>query len=469
MSKIEKRICLCAAAVLLLAVCSTHSVGQALLVVKNARLITMAANQKEPFTGYLIVDGEGRLTAVGTGEPPAGVQARETWDAQGMWIIPGFLSAHSHLWQSAFRGLAADQTLSGWITALYSQRASHAHAEDFYWFTLHGALDHLEHGITGAYDYNYGGTGWSNCKANECDESSFKGEIDSGIRFVHGYQPDKIRPGDDLPEARARLKDFMDWTARQPQTSRFLSVMLNGSTAFNETYRQAVVEKALMDEFHLGNQSHYLEPPETVEAERAKFVWFTDSGLLGPTHYFGHFIHPTDAILDAVAAAHGGMSWNPLSNGRLASGVPDIPKYLKKGIRVGMGVDGEASADLADPFENMRTGLYAIRDKCEDATIMSPYQVLYLHTMGSADVMGVRDRLGSLEAGKFADFVVIDPTRFGTVFDPYASLVMVTSERDIARVYVGGELLVERGKLLKQDTGKVQAEVDKRSKATLVH
>ena len=163
------------------------------------------------------------------------------------------------------------------------------------------------------------------------------------------------------------------------------------------------------------------------------------------------------------------MSWNPLSNGRLASGVADIPHYLKKGIRVGMGVDGEASADLADPFENMRTGLYAIRDKYEDATIMSPYTVLYLHTMGSADVMGVKDRLGSLEPGKFADFVVIDPTRLGTIFDPYANLVLVAAERDIDRVYVGGELLVERGKLLHQDMGKIQAEVDRRSKATMAH
>jgi cytosine/adenosine deaminase-related metal-dependent hydrolase len=45
---------------------------------------------------------------------------------------------------------------------------------------------------------------------------------------------------------------------------------------------------------------------------------------------------------------------------------------LKLGIRVGMGVDGEASADLADPFENMRTGLYTIRDKYEEATVMPP-------------------------------------------------------------------------------------------------
>ena len=447
-----------------------RAAGPAKLVVMNAQLMTMAPNQKEPFIGYLVVDDDGTLTEVGRGQPPTGLVAKSTWDAHGAWIIPGFLSAHSHLWQSAFRGIAADKTLPGWIDGLYNQRASHAKAEDYYWFTLHGALDHLEHGITGAYDFVYGGTRWGLCKGNDCDQASFKGEVDSGIRFVHGYQPDQIGPGDGLPEARARLKDFLDWTASQLKPSRFLSVMLNGSTSFNETYQQAVVEKALMDEFHVGNQSHYLEPPDTVGIEQSKFRWFMDSGLLGPTLYFGHFIHTNDFILDQVAAAHGGMSWNPLSNGRLASGTADIPKYLKKGIRVGMGVDGEASADLADPFENMRTGLYAIRDKYEDATIMSPYQVLYLHTMGSADVMGVKNKLGSLEAGKFADFVVIDPTRLGTIFDPYANLVLVAAERDIDRVYVGGDLKVERGKLLNQDISKIQAEVDRRSKATtMVH
>lgn len=439
------------------------------LLVKNARIITMAEGQKEPFSGYLVVNGDGRLTAVGAGDPPAYVNAQETWDAKGEWIIPGFLSAHSHLWQSAFRGIAADKTLPGWIDGLYNQRARFAKAEDFYWFTLHGALDHLEHGITAAYDFSYGGTRWGMCNENDCDEAAFKGETDSGIRFVHGYQPDSITAEDTPAMARARLKDFLDWTAQQPRNSRFLSVMLNGATSFNDTYQQSVSEKSQMDEFHLGNQSHYLEPPDTIGIEQSKFRWFMDSGLLGPTLYFGHFIHTNDFILDQVAAAHGGMSWNPLSNGRLASGVADIPHYLKKGIRVGMGVDGEASADLADPFENMRTGLYAIRDKYEDATIMNPYTVLYLHTMGSADVMGVKDKLGSLEAGKFADFVVIDPTRLGTIFDPYANLVLVAAERDIDRVYVGGELLVERGKLLHQDMGKIQAEVDRRSRATMAH
>ena len=83
--------------------------------------------------------------------------------------------------------------------------------------------------------------------------------------------------------------------------------------------------------------------------------------------------------------------------------------------------------------------------------------------------MGVKDKLGSLEPGKYADFLVVDPTRFGTVFDPYASLVLVAGERDLERVYVGGELKLDHGKLLGQDFDKVLAESARRSAATVHH
>jgi 5-methylthioadenosine/S-adenosylhomocysteine deaminase len=54
--------------------------------------------------------------------------------------------------------------------------------------------------------------------------------------------------------------------------------------------------------------------------------------------------------------------------------------------------------------------------------------------MGSADVMSVEDKLGSLEPGNYTDFLVVDPTRFGTIFDPNASLVPVAGEHDLQRV-----------------------------------
>jgi cytosine/adenosine deaminase-related metal-dependent hydrolase len=438
------------------------------LVVKNAYILTMASGQREPVKGYLAIGEDGRLLAVAAGDPPAGMQAKEIWDAGGHWVIPGFISAHSHLWQSAFRGLGADQTLLGWIDALYAP-AVKASPEDMYWFTLDGALDHLQHGITAAYNFNFEARtrGRNPGSAEEYDQKGFRAEIDSGIRFVHSLSVGRatalgVQPSYGYEQARVPLKAFLDWTSTQPRSDNFLSVMISGRTAFNDTYQQTLMEKQLGDEFHLGNETHYLEPPETQYEQQSKFRWFMDSGLLSRQLIFGHFIHTNSFIVAESGKAGVAMCWNPLSNGRLASGVADIPAYLKAGIRVGMGVDGEASADVADPFENMRTGLYAIRDKYEDATIMSPYDVLRLHTMGSADVLGVADRLGSLERGKFADFLVIDPTRFRTVFDPYASLVFVAGERDLERVYVGGDLLVQNGAFLKQDIVKVRSEVNRR-------
>jgi 5-methylthioadenosine/S-adenosylhomocysteine deaminase len=446
-------------------VCSSVALSAApvKLLVKNARLFTMAPQQRDPFVGYLAVAEDGTIVAVAKGDPPATLKAGQVLDAHGDWVIPGFISAHSHLWQAAYRGLAADKTLLAWIDELYTQRAAKAPAEDFYWFCLLGSLDHLQHGITAAYNFNYSRT---NEPGNPFDQAQFRAEQKSGMRFVHGYEAGWMAPGVTISQERDRLEEFLNWTETQPRSSAFLSVMINGDTAFNNTYQQAVMEKTLMDEFHLLNQSHYLEPPEakTQAEERAMFHWFVDSGLLSRRLIFGHFIHPDEAILQQTAKAGVAITWNPLSNGRMASGVADIPAYLKMGIRVGMGIDGEASGDLADPFENMRAGLYAVRDKYGDATVLSPYQVLWLHTMGSADVLDVKAKLGSLEEGKFADFVMIDPARLGAVLeDPYANLVLVAGERDIDRVFVGGELKVDHGQMLHQDMTGVEKEVSRRA------
>jgi 5-methylthioadenosine/S-adenosylhomocysteine deaminase len=444
------------------------------LLVRDALLFTMAPDQRTPFVGYFTVASDGTMLTVAPGNPPATLHAQQTLDAHGHWIIPGFISAHSHLWQAAFRGLAADSTLTDWLAAVYNDSGNKSRPEDLYWFTLAGALDHLQHGITAVYSFDYGGD--SVCSpapadiAHTCNGYTFRAEMDSGIRFVHGYDVGKatapgIRPTYTAAQARIPLKTFLDYAdaqSRTTHTGQYLSTMISGYAAFSDTENQAYLDKALMTEFHLHNQSHYLEPPEAAKEEQAKFHWFTDSGLLGPNLIFGHFIHTTPEILAATGKAGAAMTWNPLSNGRLASGVPDIPAYLKAGIRVGMGVDGEASADLADPFENMRTGLYAIRDKYESATIMSPYDILHLHTMGSANVLNVADKLGSLEPGKLADFLIIDPTRFGPVSDPYASLVFIASEPDLESVYVGGTLCVDHSHLINQNITKVDTEVNER-------
>jgi cytosine/adenosine deaminase-related metal-dependent hydrolase len=409
------------------------------LLVKNATLLTLEPGNDKPFLGYFTVDAAGRLQTISAGAPPAGLTAQTTYDATGKIVIPGFISAHSHLYESAFRGTASDQTLFGWLAVSHGLYEPFFVKGDFYQFTLHGALDYLRHGITASYN-------WINNRESEPQAyEHFDAELAAGQRFYFGYNTNSKYTEQVNHD---HLRDFIAYAKKQEGNPIYLGFSLAGGGLVYGP-EQAAMEARFIKEFHLFSQHHYLEPPETQIKDRADFHLFKDLGILGPNLNFAHFVHPDDAILKEAAAAGVTMSWNPLSNGRLASGRADVVKYLKAGLKVGMGLDGQASADIADPFENMRMGLYAMRMQYESAKVMQPIDVLRLHTLGSAQVLHMDDKIGTLKPGKFADFLVVDPSQMdtGPVFDVAATLVFSCSVVNLERVYVGGELKVNRGEI----------------------
>jgi len=423
------------------------------LLIKNGLLMTMAPGQDLPFVGYVAVGEDGKVSAVGAGDPPAALKAATTYDAAGKFITPGFISAHSHIWQSAFRGLAANQYVRGWSGFVYRQMAIQSAPEDFYWFTLHGSLDHLVHGITSVYNFTYGTR-----PGVDFARHQWRGAIDSGVRFLHSY----ARPRDEPAEKqRADLLAFLDYAKPDLGNPTFLKMSIAGAATSLEGVK---LDAAWMKEFGMTNETHFLEWPLQKEQQQANFAHIVEAGIMGPDFSFGHFIHTTDPMLKAAAAAGSGFSWNPLSNGRLASGIADIPKYRALGIKIGMGVDGQASADIPDPFENMRMGLYMIRAKYESALVLQPFDVLKYHTLGGAQVLNVADKVGSIEPGKYGDILVIDPKAIdrAPVFDAYATLVFACNVLNLEKVYVGGELVVENRKTLKHDFARVSAELSAR-------
>ena len=123
-------------------------------LVKGGLLITEKSMTEIPYVGYLTYGDDGKIIAVGAGEPPASLHADTVIDATGKMIAPGFISAHSHLYSGPLRGLGVSETLYGWGRAwgIYNQLAN---ADDIYWFTLNGSVDFLRNGITTAFDFTY--------------------------------------------------------------------------------------------------------------------------------------------------------------------------------------------------------------------------------------------------------------------------------------------------------------------------
>lgn len=443
------------------------------LLIKNALIITGKPTDEQAFTGYLIVGGDGRFTTVAAGEPPASLRTDRVLDVAGKFVAPGFISAHSHIYMSPLRGLGHTETLYGWANsfAVFTDRAT---ADDYYWFTLHGSLDFLRNGITTAYDFSSSGVvGGVAVGVGEkvpdpvqlpgpYDENQIRAKADAGLRFINSIGLPRVGSREDM---LARVERLLKWTDdHYGKNPLYLKTAISGGLQRAPTKETAYLEAYVMKTYGLINQSHFLESPERVTEQQAKFDWYEEAGALGPNFIFGHFIQTTPDIVRRAAKAGATMSWQPTSNSRLASGVADIPLYEAMGMKIAVGLDDQSCTDISDPFQNLRMGMALIRTKYKSATAMSVRHMLYLHTLGSAEVLGVADKVGSLEPGKFADFLVVDPHApdTGPLHDAVATYVLACGLRNLKQVYVGGKLVADGEKMLTQDETRVRQEIDTR-------
>jgi 5-methylthioadenosine/S-adenosylhomocysteine deaminase len=425
------------------------------LLVTHARLITVPAGTDDPGyieDGWMLVGDDGRIAALGSGEPS--VTADETLDVAGAFVAPGFVSSHSHLFTSGLRGLGVSETLYGWCDSMLGTTA-HMTPEEMYWSTLHGALDFLGNGVTTAYNFTDPQQAWEsmvegrrvgNARMRETEYHTRQadGTRDSGIRFVDAIGMDATVGSDD------EILDRFGAAAAHTRTMDAdfaLGVSIMGQVQWSPRPDAAEIEVEAMRRFGVTNQAHFLESPEAVPLQQSKFAMYRDAGALGPDMMFGHFIQTTPEIIEQAAAGGASMSWQPASNGRLASGVALVPEMIEKGMKVGIGLDDQACTDVSDPWQNMRMGIAMQRARTKDPLSMMPERVLRLHTLGGAEILGVADRVGSLEVGKFADFVVVDPRRpdVGPLWHPVRNYVLSMTPRNLKRVYVGGRLVNEDG------------------------
>ncbi len=463
------RVCQTLGLILVLVALAPLRLGATLLV-KNALLITMKPGEEVPFLGYLLVGDDGRLVTVKAGAVPEGLTATEVVDAAGEIVAPGFISAHSHLFTSPFRGIGHTETLYGWGVAL-SRLYKHISADDIYWCTLHGSVDFLRNGITTAFDFtNSGVVGGAAVGVNEkvpppvlkpgpFEENQIRAKIDGGLRFIDSIGLPRVGTNPEMIERFGRVYHFAyDTYGANPL---FLKMALSGGLQRAPTIATAFLEVEVMRKFKVMNHSHFLESPERVPEQQVKFYWYQKAGALGPDFIFAHFIQTNPDILRIAAQAGCAMSWQPTSNSRLASGAADIPLYRAFGLGVSVGLDDQACTDISDPFQNLRIGLSLIRTKYKDAKALSVYDMLYLHTLGSAKVLKIEDKVGSLEPGKFADFLIVDPRDpdTGPIHDPVATYVYACGLRNLKRVYVGGKLSVDGTHILTFDEAKLHEEV----------
>ncbi|GAA2245765.1 amidohydrolase family protein [Herbiconiux moechotypicola] len=432
------------------------------LLLTDAVIIPMA-DGTDWFRGWLSVADDGTVAALEAGEPPAEVLAEakadgaEVIDAAGAFVAPGFISAHSHIFTGGMRGMTPGEPLYGWVGE-QSTFIAGADVDDIYWFTLHGCLDFLGNGVTSVYNFTDSRVvGKYDPDTDTREIYSIRPEAyltrqldaarDAGIRTMNAIRVDtEFQPAAEAFEvfdrAIAHLKS-------EVPAELDLGASVFGAVQWSATAQAARDEVTAMDAHGIGNQAHFLETSEALEQQREKFQWYEEAGALRPGFLFGHFVHPDEYMARTAAEKGAGMVWQPTSNGRLGSGVADIPLYRELGMPIGVGLDDQSCTDVADPFQNMRIGAYTQRAVNKDAAVVMPREMIRMHTLGSAEALGahVAERVGSLEVGKFADLLLVDPSApdTGPVWDVYAHYAFACGLRNLKKVFVGGELVSSEG------------------------
>lgn len=377
----------------------------------------------------------------------------ERVDASGCIVTPGFVDTHRHTWQTAMRGICADWTLLDYFRGIRMAASAVYSPDDVYAGNLAGALEALDAGVTCVLDF-------SHCliSPDHADEA-VRGLREAGLRgvFAYGMFPVPVaEPPFDAPEKR-----FDD--ARRVRTEHFASdaELLRMGVALTElglvpwdvTVGEVGVARELdvMVTTHTGSVHAENRPPEIELLDAA--------GLLDNRQVHVHCNACTERELDLLAGAGASVSVTPETELQMAMGFPVTQRLIDRGMTPSIGCD-IVSNNRGDLFTQMRLGLacerarvnqpFLDRGEMPDALNISAAQILHFATLGGAKALGLGSEIGSLEAGKAADLVVLRADGLGGApqAEPIAQVVLHSGVGDVDSVMVAGRWVKRDGELV---------------------
>lgn len=429
------------------------------LLIKNADvLVTMDASRRELTRAGLFIE-DNRIVAVGPStELPA--TAGEVIDLAGHIVIPGLINTHHHMYQSLTRVVPAaqDAELFGWLTELYPIWARIT-PEMIRVSTLTAMAELLLSGCTTSSDHLYLYPNGSRL------DDSLEAATEIGMRFhasrgsmsvgrsAGGLPPDALVEDEAaiLRDTQRLIETFHD--AERFAMQRIVVAPCSPFSVSRDLMREAA---KLARVYGVSLHTHLAENDNDVAYSREKFnrtpaEYAEDLGWLGRDVWHAHCVKLDDAGIGRFAATGTGVAHCPCSNMRLASGIAPVCTMHKRGVPVGLGVDGSASNDGAHMLNEARQAMLLQRVGFGPAA-MTAREALELATLGGAKVLN-RDDIGALAPGMAADFVAFDLRQLafaGALHDPVSALVFCQSA-SVALSVINGRVVVREGRLATVD------------------
>jgi 5-methylthioadenosine/S-adenosylhomocysteine deaminase len=425
---------------------------QVSLVVTNGTIVTMDAGGRVIANGAVAVDGAD-IVAVDTMDAiQRQYRGTETVDAGGQVVLPGLVNTHTHAPMVLFRGLADDLALMEWLTKyIFPAEAKTVSPEFVRAGTRLAALEMIQSGTTTYTDMYY----FEEEIARETKAAGLRGVL--GQTVIQFPVADAKTPADALARAEAFITAFKGDPLITPAVAPHAMYTLDGATL--------MAARSLSTRHGVPTLIHVAETRDEVkiaqDQHQSSPVGYLDRlGFLGAGVVAAHGVWVSEPEIAILKQRGVGVSHNPESNMKLASGTAPVPGYLSAGVAIGLGTDGAASNNDLDMFDAMRTASFLHKLQTGDPRVVGARTALEMATMGGARALGMSDRIGSVEPGKRADLIVVSMSsaRQTPMYDPISHLVYTTRGDDVRTSIVHGKVLMRDRKMLTLDEASVLSE-----------
>ena len=399
----------------------------------NAVIITMNSKYDIIENGYITIK-DNKITDIGSGIPKT---VTNLYNAKGRIIIPGFINAHTHLPMTMYRGIADDLPLKTWLEKhIWPAEAKHNNEKNIRKASKLGLEEMIHTGTTTFCDMYF----FADTIAEETEKMGLRGVMNEAIL---DFQTNSYK---NINEAFIKVEEFIKrWEN---------SNLITPAVIFHSTYacsKKTLLQiKELASKYNLRLSTHISETESevkdcTIQQGVSPAEYLHQLNMLTKKTIAAHCVWLTDYEQQIFAKQNASIVHCPTSNLKLGSGIAPIPKYLEKGINVALGTDGCASNNNLDMVEEMRLAALIHKGVNHNSTLIAARQALEMATINGAKALGLEDKIGSIEIGKYADLLLIntDNTFMQPIYNYYSAIVYSMNSSCIDTVMVDGKVLMQ--------------------------
>lgn len=415
------------------------------ILITGGTVVTMAGPNIE--RGSVVIRN-GEIVAVGpSAEVDRQYSAKTVIRAGGMAVVPGFVNAHTHVPMVLFRGIADDRDLMDWLqNFIFPAEAKNVDREFVKWGTRLGASEMIRSGTTTFADMYY----FESDIAREVKAAGLRAILAN--TFIDFPAPDN--------KTWDAMVDYMRKFSKEWKGDRLITPALAPHAPYTVSADHLKQVRALATELgapiliHVSETKNELQQVAQAHDNMTPGAYLDSLGFLGDDVVAAHGVWLTADEIKTFAAKKVGVAHCPESNMMLASGVAPIVDMVNAGVDVGLGTDGPAgSNNNLDMVEEMASASRLQKVTRNDPKAVTARELLRLATIGGANVLGLGDKIGTLERGKRADVVIVDLQQAKTqpVYSVESAIVYAASGSSVVTTICDGKILLRHGQVLTVD------------------